>query len=93
MKDLIYSMLGYDPITKKLSTTEFLTTTLVTSAIIASFAEIAMTFIYGSSILWGHYEEFMQYSIGGATGSKFTKGLATTVQNIYGKTDAEGKEE
>mgnify|MGYP003589413100 FL=1 len=53
MKDLIYSMLGYDPITKKLSTTEFLTTTLVTSAIIASFAEMARTFLYASSILWG----------------------------------------
>lgn len=93
MIDFIYAMFGYCPITKKLSTTEFLTTSLVGAAIIVSFTEVIITFMYGSSILWGHYGEFMQYSMGAATGTKFAKGVATTVQNIYGKSSIEEKGE
>lgn len=76
MINFIKGLFGYDPNTGKYSTTETLSIILIGLVVSVTIYEM----ITGE--LFQHYTDLLAYGVGGATGNKVAKGIATTVQSF-----------
>ena len=76
MNDFLKGLFGYDPATKRYSTTESMATILILLVVIATGYELI------TGRLFQHYNDLLMYAIGGASGNKVAKGIVTTVQKF-----------
>ena len=84
MNDFLKGSFGYDPVTKKYSTTETMAMILIGLVVVVTVYEMV------TSTIFQHYTDLLMYAIGGATGNKVAKGIATTVQNVRSNNNNEG---
>ena len=87
MNDFLKGLFGYDPVTKKYSTTETMAMILIGLVVVVTVYEMV------TSTIFQHYTDLLMYAIGGATGNKVAKGIATTVQNIRTNNEGDGNNE
>lgn len=76
MTNFIKGLFGWNPVTGKYSTTETLSIILIGLVVVVTAYEM----ITGN--LFQHYTDLLAYGVGGATGNKVAKGIATTVQSF-----------
>ena len=76
MIGFLKGLFGYNPETKEYSTTESIAMILIGLVVVATVYEMV------TGTIFQHYTELLTYGIGGATGNKIAKGIATTVQNV-----------
>ena len=77
---------GFDPTTGRYSTTEVMAAVLIGLVVIVTIYEIV------TGLIFPHYNDLLMYSIGGATGNKVAKGIATTVQSLRTEKAGEANE-
>lgn len=75
MTNFLKGLFGWNPETGRYSTTETLSIILIGLVVLATI----YVFICGE---FKYYTDLLFYSVGGASGNKFAKGIVTTVQSF-----------